>query len=172
MMSEGMRPTTMSLADGRTIEVDAAPTEYVRLADIAEQYLENISERLGGVPDELAVSVYAVHHLGRTAEHYAEKCDELLKENDELRATLTMPDNWTPDIAPTYRNLAEAFVHCVEDNKRLQAELYKYYYHSHEAGKKKPTYNEWMGEATRLKQTVELQAKEIQRLNALLAEQN
>jgi len=79
------------------------------------------------------------------------KIDQLIGENDELRSKLEVPDGWDADTAPTYADLCRHLQAALQANAGLREELWMYYYHSNEEGKKKPTYKEWQGEAVRLK---------------------
>ena len=148
--------------------MDAAPFEYDRQLEVAGECFDRVNEMLGGGDrpcDDLLVPAYLLKKFAEQVKHYESKVDELMAENDELRARLEMPNGWTADTAPTYKDLATAFVLANNRNIELQSELYKYHYHSKEQGRKKPTYNEWMGEAVRLKELTDSQAKTIEALS-------
>lgn len=124
------------------------------------------------LPDDALVAGYCMMCMGDALRMMAyengrlsRKVDDLIDENGELRAKLAVPDIEGCEL-PSYEELARSFAEVLKANSNLQAALAKYEYHSHESGKKKPTYNEWKGEAVRLRQRLEACEKELAELKA------
>ena len=166
---------------GRTIRVPLPLDVYEELQARLLAVAKEAGQSEDTLSDDAVVAGLCTVLMGAelsTAREHAEKLekkvDDLIAENDELRAKLEMPGGWTADRAPSYKDLVNAFVDANNTVVRLTTQLEQFVYKP-EDGKKKPNYKELQGLNMRLKsdlysanQTIDSLKSEIHELKQKL----